>query len=648
MNGTATHSHLVGRRAFVALAGTVAASLATGSACGTPFAHAENANGNSGQEFVPGTYKGRGRGRKGWVDVSAKIGEKAIESIELVHHIETPRIVQAAFAGVAKQVLDLQSLNVDTVSGATMSSNAIIDALASCVEQAGGDPDLMREGPTAEKQAASAELEGDVIIVGSGAAGSTAACACAMKGARVIVFEANGYIGGNSLISGGVIQQIEAPEEMRAPMTDGLRAYFEQTVQDSAAAGYPQDVIDQLLADYDAYYATGTDRVYNSVAWETMYSIVSMGTTYSPELYDLKMEFNSQNPMLFDWFNELGIVTIPQMSIGGFPWPDWTLTPTGEGCDGFFQAFEAKEQADGLDVTVLLSTPVQGILVEDGTVVGVRGTSADGTVYTAHAPYVVMATGGFSGGHEMCVEHDDEWGFADCDVIPTTNNCKHDGSALRMAMQAGAVMKDASPNFMMMPFANGVDYSIESMIGASGSVPLVNAEGRRFVDETKSRNDINKALMKEPEKRCFQISDSTNCGLERKSEEVVDQLLEDRKGFRADSLEELAELMGVDPTTFVGTIDDFNACCETGIDDTTGRVVFTGATISKPPFYASPMTWATHITQGGLAYDSGTYALLDEAGEKIPGFYGIGECIYWGGSNMVMSSGVYLANELFG
>lgn len=600
-----------------------------------------------GHSYREGTYTASARGRKGPVEVAATFSPDAIESIELGANFETPRIVNAAFEGVSSQVVALQSLNVDTVAGATMSSNAILNALADCVAQAGGDAEALRQGPAPARSQESVDLEADVVIVGSGAAGSAAACACAMKGANVVVLEQNGYIGGNALISGGVIQCIDAPEEMRAEMTDGLRAYFEQTLADSAAAGYPQDKIDEVRKQYDDYYATGTDRVFNSVDWETMYSIISMGTAYSPELYDLKMEFNSQNPGLYEWFDGLQVPLIPLMGIGGFPWPDWTVCPLAAGCEGYFQIFEAKEAADGLAVNVLLSTPAEELLVEDGKVAGVRGTCADGTVYTVRAPHTVLATGGYSGSPEMCVEHDDEWGFAGYDAIPTTNNCRHDGTALAMAQKAGAQLKDASPNFMMMPFANGVDFSIEAMVGQSGTVPLVNVEGRRFVDETLSRNEICKALMAQPEQRMFQLSDARNAGLEMKSPAWLEQLIADRQAFRADSLEELAEQIGVDPAVLTDTVAAFNECCANGSDEF-GRVVFTGASIEEPPFFASPMTWATHITQGGLAYEPGSYALLDESGAPIPGLYGIGECIYWGGSNMVMSSGVYLADKLFG
>lgn len=640
-----TAAHGIGRRTFICAAAAGGALLAA--APTLRWAQADDAApAASGQTFAAGTYTAAARGRKGPVEVSVVFSDTRIESVEVTASLETPRIVASAAQAVGSQIVELQSLNVDTLAGATMSSSAILAAVADCVAQAGGDAEALKQGPHAEPVDEDVEIDADIVIVGSGAAGTACATACALKGARVAVFEQNGYIGGNALISGGVIQCVEAPEELRAQMTDGLRAYFEKTCEDSLAAGYPEDKVAELRQAFDDYYATGTDRVFNSVAWETMYSIVSMGTTYSPELYDLKMEFNGQNPELFDWFAKLEIPLIPMISIGGFPWPDWTLCPLGEGCDGLFLSFEGALANAGATVDVLLSTPATELLVEDGAVVGARGTCADGTRYTVKAPYTVIASGGYSGSPEMCREHDDEWGFANFDQIPTTNNYAHDGAALKMAEGVGAVLRDASPNFMMMPFANGVDFSIEAMVGASGSVPLFNLEGKRFVDETLSRNGICKALMEQPECRCFQISDATNAGVERKSPERLEQLIADRQAFRADSIEELAEQIGVDPAAFAAEVAAFNEACAAGSDEF-GRVVFTGATVTEPPFYASPLTWATHITQGGLDYENGTYALLDAGGSPIAGLYGIGEAIYWGGSNMVMSSGVYLADQLF-
>ena len=148
----------------------------------------------------PGTYSATAQGRNGDVTVTATFSEGEITDIQ-VEHAETPSIGDVAIEELTNLVLENQSLAVDAVSGATLASDAFKQALEECVKQAGGDVEALKEKAVAPTQVNYDVTEADIIIVGAGGAGLTAAKAASDKGASVIILEKSGVIGGNSLCS---------------------------------------------------------------------------------------------------------------------------------------------------------------------------------------------------------------------------------------------------------------------------------------------------------------------------------------------------------------------------------------------------------------------------------------------------------------
>lgn len=194
-------------------------------------------------------------------------------------------------------------------------------------------------------------------------------------------------------------------------------------------------------------------------------------------------------------------------------------------------------------------------------------TAEDGTTYAIAAPRVPIATGGFSGNSDLLKEHNTTWNFPDA-AIATTNVNGHTGDGVRMATALGAGVADMG-NQMLFPFNSPITLSAEDIMGAFGDSPVVNKEGRRFVDETTDRFTI--AVLEE-------------------------------------------------------TIGAFNEAAASGEDDEFGRYIYTElSSVEEPPFFASPATWAAHITLGGITADDGTHEALDESGAPIPGLYVAGE-----------------------
>ena len=152
--------------------------------------------------YTAGTYTGTGAGRNGDITVEVVFTDDAIESVTITDHAETGGISDPAINTIPEAIVESQSLGVDAVTGATLTSNGIIDAVADAVEQAGGDVEALK-AVVVEKTAGEAiEETVDVVIVGAGGAGMAAAASALENGATVIVLEKTAAIGGNTLASG--------------------------------------------------------------------------------------------------------------------------------------------------------------------------------------------------------------------------------------------------------------------------------------------------------------------------------------------------------------------------------------------------------------------------------------------------------------
>ena len=160
--------------------------------------------------FTPGTYTGTAQGYNGVVELAVTFTENAIEAIEVVSHKETEHVGDVAFGILPEEIIAFTSTGVDVVSGATVTSNAILSAVQNAAEQAGCDAAALRKGAKefAYEPQAAIEDTYDVVVVGAGGAGMAAGAAAAQNGATVIVLEANVEMGGNTLVSGGSFQTV--------------------------------------------------------------------------------------------------------------------------------------------------------------------------------------------------------------------------------------------------------------------------------------------------------------------------------------------------------------------------------------------------------------------------------------------------------
>ena len=633
------------RRSFTAAGIAGATMLATGG-------FALSAGAQEAGTYKPGTYTGTGNGRGGNVVVEVEFDENSIKSVNVTSNSETRYISDVAIEKIPAEIVEYQSLNIDSVSGATLTSFGILSAVTDCVEQAGGDVKALEKAPGAPKKDETVELEADLVVVGAGGAGMTAAIKAAQAGKQVVVLEKTSNMGGNTVVCGGYLHYYYAPQELRQPMTEGYAAYFDSVLEQGLAEGpelgIDPEFVENLRKDYDDYYAAGNTTVYDSAEFCALDLQFVTGGTFSKWV-----NFTKTVPALNDWLTELGINWCPLSNIVGFSWPRFSGEEGAHEGQGFFDLYSKVMDAEGLPITMLTCTPATELVVEDGKVVGVVGECTDGTTYTVRSGNgVVLATGGYSGNFEMLKKYNTYWNFDGVDYLLSDNTAGHDGDGITMSLPLGAQLGHME-NPMMIPFGNP-KLSTSPMVGDHTNFMLVDSEGKRICNEKGTRYEISQAMFSSKDSLGFVISDSTNSNvIDGKAYGFFDVQTMVDKGelYTADTLEGLAEAFGADPAVLTAAVEDYNARARAadGQADEFGRTIFDeNSLIEEPPFFASPITPVAHITVGGIVIDEEDYCALNENNERIEGLHCVGELAAERSGMPSLATGLYTVRKIFG
>lgn len=571
--------------------------------------------------YAPGTYTGTADGKFDAITVEADFTESEISAVRIVEHRDTARIADAAIELMPERIVAAQGLGVDTVTGATLTSMGIVNAVSACVDEAGGSSSKLKKIGASTPTGETETLDCDVVVVGAGASGMGCALAAAQAGKRVIVLEKNSNIGGNCLVSGGYLEYLTAPDDARPEMTDQLHRYVEEVLASEIVAEEDPELVAEVRSQYEAYKASGSTKLFDSQEFYALDFAATTGEGLPPSVY---LPVAKNISLANDWMTELGFQwEAPTHLITGYTYPRWSNPTVGVCGEGYFDFFDDAIQKGGYDVSVLLATPAQSLKVDGGTVGGVIAIAEDGTTYDVSAPAVVLASGGFAGNGELLREYNTMWPYPE-GTLTTTNVNGHTGDGIVMARELGAAVVDMG-NQMMFPFNDPITFSAENVSGTFADCPIVNKQGKRFLDETADRFEMTALLMEQEDSLCFMISDAESVYVTEASP-GEETLLRRGQLFKADTLEGLAEQMGVDAGAFVAEMERFNGFVEKGEDEDFGRYLFSEiSAVDTPPFYAAPATWAAHITIGGLDASDETFAVRDEAGADIPGLYACGE-----------------------
>ena len=284
---------------------------------------------------------------------------------------------------------------------------------------------------------------------------------------------------------------------------------------------------------------------------------------------------------------------------------------------------------------IITDTPVDALIIENGNVTGIEGTGLAGGKVTVRAQAVILTTGGFGANTQMLKAYNTYWTDID-DDIKTSNSPAITGDGIILGQSAGADLTGMGFS-QMMPVSDPETGALFSGL----QVPpqnfiMVNTSGKRFVNEYGSRDQLTQAAIDNGGLFYLIADEHIKNTAYNTSQEKIDRQVENGTLYRADTLEELAKQLSIDPETFVTTINNYNTYVDQGEDPEFGKDVFDLKVVTAP-FYATPRKPAVHHTMGGLKIDTKTH-VLDQSGKIISGLYAAGE----------VAGGIHAGNRLGG
>ena len=285
----------------------------------------------------------------------------------------------------------------------------------------------------------------------------------------------------------------------------------------------------------------------------------------------------------------------------------------------------------------LYETRAEHLIMDGGSVRGVTATMTDGTEVVVHADAVILTTGGFGANEEMVREYNTYWP-AIPEGIKTTCVASATGDGIFLALEAGAALVDMGLT-QLMPTASAITGQLaDGLLVPSQYYMFVNQEGNRFVNEYAERDTLAFAALSQTGGIFYHIADQDMIPtLQNKAtQEDVDAMVEKGIMYKADTLEELAALIGCPAENLPASVEAYNAYVDAGVDADFGKGVF-GTKIQTAPYYAVIEKPSVHHTMGGVRINTNAEA-ISETGDVIPGLYAAGE----------VTGGIHAGNRLGG
>ena len=613
------------RIAALALAAVMAFGL---TACGGGSSSSTAASAGSGDAAggVSGEFTGTATGM-GEVSVTITLTDGVITGCEIVGDSETEGIGSVIVENAPEEIVSGNKGAIDVVSGATITSNAVNEALAAALAAAGLDAaDFTGSG-----DAAAAEdrvVDTDIVIVGAGGAGMTAAIAAANEGKNVVIVESQAMVGGNSVRSTGGMNAAKTPAQDENEFAES--AGVEKTLETAASEWAGNEAITALadtVAGQWAEYQANPVGYFDSVELMELDTLIGGHGTNDPALVEALCS-NSADAIA--WLSEQGIELTSVSSFGGASVKRIHRPVDSEGKTisvGSYMIPLLQSKCEELGVEILLNTTANKILTDaDGAAVGIEATDKNGAAVTVNAKAVILATGGFGANLDMVVEYKpDLAGFM------TTNAPGAQGQGIDMAVAIGAGTVDMD-QIQIHPTveANTAALITEGLRG-DGAI-LVNAEGNRFTDEVGTRDVVSAAEIAQTGSYSWLVIDQAMAD----ASSVIQGYIKNGYTVTGETYEELAEAMGVDAAAFAATMDKWNAAVAAGVDEEFGRTSFANP-LDTAPYYAIKVTAGIHHTMGGLTINPQTQVLAGD-GTVIDGLYAAGE----------VTGGVHGGNRLGG
>ena len=605
----------------LAMAAVIAVSL-FGYGCGAKSASTGSDAG------VSGDFTGTAKGFGGDVSVTLTLTDGAITGCTAEGKDETQGVGSEAIAQMPGKIAESGSIAVDGVSGATLTSTAIKEAAAAALTAAGLNPDDYKTAVEKDAAAEDSTVDADVVVVGAGGAGMTAAITAAAEGKSVVVLESQSMVGGNSVRATGGMNAAKTVYQDENEF--GESAGVEKTLKTAAEKYADNETITALaktVSEQWADYQANPTGYFDSVELMELDTMIGGKGINDPELVETLCA-NSADAI--DWLDEHGITLHNVSSFGGASVKRIHRPVNAEGKTvsvGSYMIPLLQENCEKAGVKMMLDTTATEILTDaNGAAVGVKATGASGETVTVNAKAVVLASGGFGANLDMVVKYKPELkGFM------TTNAPGIQGQGIEMAQAIGAATVDMD-QIQIHPTveANTAALITEGLRG-DGAI-LINEEGKRFIDEVGTRDVVSAAEIAQTGSYSWLVVDQAMVD----ASSVIQGYIKKGYTVTGETYEELGKAMGVDEAAFAETMEKWNGYVEAKNDPDFGRTSFANP-LNTAPYYAVKVTAGVHHTMGGLKINANT-EVLNEKGEVIPGLFAAGE----------VTGGVHGANRLGG
>ena len=562
------------------------AALAVSAAlCGSAFA-----------AMTDGTYTGEGKGRNGTITVEVTVKAGKLDAVKVVKHTETVGISDAAVADFPKAIVAAQSTAVDAVAGATMTSEGIRAAVAQAIQKAGGDPAQFATAVVKKKAAKKLVKEkADIVVVGAGGSGISAAVKAETLGANVILIEKMPVIGGATALNAGTL--IATGSKYQREVMKETKDSPELAYKDIFTVGKNRN--DPTLVKMV------TERVGGVVDWL---------------IYDMKIPYGPAATQYPDHSanRQLGV--------------------TGRSVN-YLNLM--REKFLGMGGKLMLQTRAQELIRDDaGKVVGVRATDKDGNTVELTSKAVILASGGYGAVKSMLPKEMSNYVFYGLDSETG------DGYKMATAIGAGTINLD-----LVKMYPQGVETvpghglaataSSTDTMKKSGAI-YVNKLGQRYVDENAALGVLTDKTVAQPDHIAYIVMDA-KAWKEYVRKSLEDKLVPNEETLMtwtkivnngrpvmavSDNLADAAKTMGVDAEGLAKTVAHWNDMVKAGKDTDFNRKITGG--LGEGPYYIVEQKVRYQTTLGGLKADA-DLRILDKAGKPIPGLYGAG-CVV-GGAN---------------
>ena len=528
---------------------------------------------------APVTAEGTGVGKHGDITVAVTFDAGKIQDIKIVKNAENPILAKKVFTDLKDQVVALSSTDVDLISGATFSAKGFIDAVNDAAKKAGVT--LAKADKKALKKAAR-ELPKtsnyDVVVIGAGGAGFSAAITAKNAGANVVLLEKMPAVGGNSLISGAEMNVAKNWVQPKLGINDDSPELHAQDTFKGGDGKGDMKVINVM-----------THEALDAAKWCRDY---------------LGVRFEDDNLFFFGGHSRKR-----------------ALIPVGHTGTEFIAKFQAK--ADELGIPVITNMKAEELIKDkDGRVVGVKATM-DGSEYTFNAKGgVVLATGGFGANPEMVKKYNPKID----ERFKTTDAPGSTGEALYMAERAGAELVNMG-YIQTYPICDPISGAIELIADArfDGAI-MLNQEGKRFVEELQRRDVLSEAILNQTGQYCWVLWND-NIG---KISNTVKAHANEYEAFTkqgimttCDDLKCIADFTKIPFDQLQKTVKRVSDMAGKGNDkDFNHRAGLMDMQQGK--YYVIKAVPSTHHTMGGVRINEKAEALTAE-GKVIPGLWAAGE-----------------------